>query len=171
MAGEPVGRERLQPSLLDRLTDHAPEQRRESFEQQTLSGPQLRQAVLRDLAWLLNTVNLTATEDLTATPLAAVSALNFGLPGFTGLLRTSSKVNGLEAAITQAIRAYEPRIRPDTLRVRARALDGADATTPALVFDIEGEIWAQPAPQPVFLETSIEIESRLTVVTDAQRRR
>ena len=42
-------RERLQPSLLDRLTDLAPENRRESLDQQSLSTQQMRQAVLRDL--------------------------------------------------------------------------------------------------------------------------
>ena len=44
------GRERLQPSLLDRLTDNASSQKREQFDQQTLTMEQLRQAVLRDLA-------------------------------------------------------------------------------------------------------------------------
>lgn len=136
-----ASRERLQPSLLDRLTDHAPEHKRESFEQQTLSTPQLRQAVLRDLAWLLNTVNLATTEDLAAAPRAAASALNYGIPGFTGLLRSSSKVAGLQAAVVEAIRAFEPRIRPDTLQVRAHGSDQG-GSTPALLFAIEGELWA-----------------------------
>ena len=170
MANDLARRERLQPSLLDRLTDHAPEHRRESFEQQTLSAAQLRQAVLRDLAWLLNTVSLGATEDLDGTPRAAQSAINYGLPGLSGMLRTAGKVSGLEAVIAQAIKTYEPRIRPETLRVRVRPPDDADPT-PALRFIIEGEIWAQPAPQPVFLETAIEVESRHAVVTDAGRRR
>ncbi len=164
-----ASRERLQPSLLDRLTDHAPEHKRELFEQQTLSTAQLRQAVLRDLAALLNTVNLATTEDLAAAPLAAKSVINYGIPGFTGLLRSSGKTAGLEAAIVEAIRAFEPRIRPDTLQVRAHGSD-ADGPAPALMFAIEGELWAQPAPLPVFLETSIEIETRLAVVTDARAR-
>ncbi len=42
-------RERLQPSLLDRLTDHAPAQKRDGPDQQVLNMAQLRQAVLRDL--------------------------------------------------------------------------------------------------------------------------
>ena len=165
-----ASRERLQPSLLDRLTDHAPEQRRESFGQQTLSAAQLRQAVLRDLTWLLNTVNLGTVEDLASAPLAVRSTINYGVPGFAGLLRSSSKAASLEVDILQAIRAFEPRIRPDTLRVRARNSD-EDSPMHALLFTIEGEIWAQPAPQPVFFETSIEVESRLAVVTDARGRR
>lgn len=162
-------RERLQPSLLDRLTDQAPEQRRESMEQQSLTMQQLRQAVLRDLAWLLNTTNLETSDDLDATPLVARSTLNFGIPGFTGLVRSSGKVAGLETAITDAIRAFEPRIRADSLRVRARK-PREDAPTPALVFEIEGELWAQPVPQQLFLETSIELETRMAVVSETRTR-
>jgi len=51
-------RERLQPSLLDRLTDDEPDQEVESRERRVLSVRGLREGVLRDLAWLLNTTNL-----------------------------------------------------------------------------------------------------------------
>ena len=166
---EATSRERLQPSLLDRLTDHAPDQRRESYDQQSLTMLQLRQAVLRDLAWLLNTTNLATSDDLDAAPLAARTTINFGIPGFTGLVRTSGKVASLEATIADAIRAFEPRIKPDTLRVRTRQLR-EDAAVPALVFEIEGELWAQPVPQQLFLETSIELETRLAVVTETRKR-
>jgi type VI secretion system protein ImpF len=166
---EPASRERLQPSLLDRLTDHAPDNKRESFDQQTLTMQQLRRAVLRDLAWLLNTSNLATTEDMSEAPLAARSTINFGIPGFTGLVRVPGARGGLESVLTEAIRAYEPRIRPETIRVRARRVDD-DNPLPALVFEIEGELWAQPVPQQLFLETSIELETRLAVVTEARVR-
>jgi type VI secretion system protein ImpF len=166
---EIASRERLQPSLLDRLTDAAPEQSRESFEQQTLGMQQLRAAVLRDLAWLLNTTNLAATEDLSATPLAAKSTINFGVRGFAGLVGTSDRIASLCAGVAEAIRVFEPRIRPDTLKVRLRPPQ-ENKPTPAIVFEIEGELWAQPVPQQLFLETSIELETRLAVVTDARRR-
>ena len=166
MAEELFRRERLQPSLLDRLTDSAPEHRRESLEQQTLTMTQLRQAVLRDLAWLLNTTNLGATEDLSLFPRVADSALNFGVPGFTGLIAESERVADLEAAIADAIRRFEPRIRPETVRVQARA-GGENRIGRSLIFEISGELWGQPVPQELFLETEIDIETRLAVVADA----
>jgi type VI secretion system protein ImpF len=165
-----AGRERLQPSLLDRLTDTAPEQKRESLDQQALTMQQLRQAVLRDLAWLLNTTNLAAIDDDVANlPRAAASAVNFGVPGFTGLIAGSRKAAVLENAIADAIRRYEPRIRADTLRVRARD-SREDSPVPKLVFDIQGELWAQPLPEQLFLESSIDLDTRLAVVTDAKAR-
>jgi type VI secretion system protein ImpF len=166
---EIAARERLQPSLLDRLTDHAPESRRESQDQQALTMIQLRQAVLRDLAWLLNATNLATTQDLESTPLVARSTVNFGIPGFTGLVSSSGRMNKLEESLAQAIRTFEPRIRPDSLQVRAQK-PREDAAVPALTFEIEGELWAQPVPQQLFLETQIELETRLAVVTDVRMR-
>ncbi len=167
---EGTNRERLQPSLLDRLTDLAPENRRESLDQQSLTTLQMRQAVLRDLAWLLNTSNLAAVDEaIDGYKLAAASTLNFGVPGFTGMVGTSDKTQALEAAIAEAIKRFEPRIRPHTLRVRARE-DSGNLAVPTLVFEIRGELWAQPVPLQLFLETSIDIETRLAVVTDVKAR-
>lgn len=166
---ETTSRERLQPSLLDRLTDNAPESRRESFDQQTLTFPHLRQAVMRDIGWLLNTTNLATTDDLAGLPLAATSTVNFGVPGLAGLVGTTKRLNTLESGIADAIRAFEPRVRPETLVVRLRE-EGRDHPSPAITFEIEGELWAQPVPEQLFLETSIELETRLTVVTDTRTR-
>ena len=164
-----ANRERLQPSLLDRLTDHAPQEKRDGPDQQVLTFQALRQAVLRDLAWLLNTTNLdtTATADLPAR--AAASTVNFGVPGFTGLIAASGRMRALEVRIADAIRTFEPRIRRDTLRVRMRERK-EDNPIPALVFEIEGELWAQPVPQQLFLETAIELETRLATVSDMRVR-
>src|SRR5262249_39227931 len=62
--------ERLQPALLDRLTDDEPEKLMESREQRVISLAKLRQCILRDLSWLLNAVRLDATQDLSDFPLA-----------------------------------------------------------------------------------------------------
>lgn len=165
-----ANRERLQPSLLDRLTDNAPENRKESLDQQALSMTQLRQAVLRDLAWLLNTSNLAAIEDLDAYPAVAGSTVNYGVPGFAGMVGAVDRAQALESAIAEAIRRFEPRIRAESLRVHARDLS-EEAGIPALVFEIRGELWAQPVPLQLFLETSIDIETRLAVVTEVKAQR
>jgi type VI secretion system protein ImpF len=161
------GRERLQPSLLDRLTDNAPSVKRENFDQQALSMQQLRHAVLRDLGALLNATNLAALEDLSETPMAAKSTINYGIPGFAGMIESAGRVVQLEKELAEAIKQYEPRIRPQTLRVRARGASQDDANT-SLVFEIEGELWAQPVPVQLFLETAIEVETRLAVVTEVK---
>jgi type VI secretion system protein ImpF len=164
------GRERLQPSLLDRLTDNAPTQKRDGPDSQALTMAQLRQAVLRDLSALLNTTNLAAVDDLEGFALAAKSTINFGVPGFAGMIENSARFATLERDIADAIKTYEPRIRPESLRVRTRGAP-PDAANPSLVLEIEGELWAQPVPVQLFLETAIEVETRLAVVSEAKATR
>jgi type VI secretion system protein ImpF len=163
------GRERLQPSLLDRLTDLSPSNKRETLDQQALTMQQLRQAVLRDLAWLLNATNLaTVDEDLSERPLLAGSTVNFGIPGFAGMVESSGRVGTLEKELAAAIKRFEPRIRPESLRVRAR---GSDDSSTSLIFEIEGELWAQPVPVALFVQTQIEVETRLAVVSEGKNNR
>lgn len=155
--------------MLDRLTDLAPESRKESLDQQTLTTTQMRRAVLRDLGWLLNATNLDTVEELPAQSLARRSTINFGIPGIAGLDATPNRTTTLETMVAEAIRNFEPRIRPQTLRVRARPFQ-RDEGLPTLVLEISGELWAQPVPVQLFLETSIELETRVAVVTETKGR-
>ena len=130
---------------------------------------QLRQAVLRDLAWLLNATNLvTVDDDLSERPLLAGSTLNFGIPGFAGMIESSGRTNSLEKELATAIKRFEPRIRPESLRVRTR---GSDDSATSLIFEIEGELWAQPVPLALFVQTQIEVETRLAVVSEGKSNR
>ena len=60
MAEQLLPQERLQPALLDRLTDDEPDKKQEPREARVLSKSRLRQSVLRDLAWLFNATRLEA---------------------------------------------------------------------------------------------------------------
>lgn len=155
--------------MLDRLLDDAPGRRKDGPDQ-VFTTAHLRRCVLRDLTWLLNTSNLATLSDLSLTPLVAKSTLNYGIPGFAGLLESNTKGGTLETELAEAIRAYEPRIRPESLKVRAQA-SHRDGSVTSLVFTIEGELWAQPAPLQLFLETTIEIETRQAVVAEVREAR
>ena len=110
--------ERLQPALLDRLTDEEPDKKQEAREQRVMSKSRMRQAVLRDLAWLFNATRLEADTDLSRAPNAQRSVINFGLPAMSGRAATSVDVSELERAIRQAILDFEPRILPGSLEVK-----------------------------------------------------
>jgi type VI secretion system protein ImpF len=111
--------ERLQPSLLDRLTDDEPAHSQEARNRRVLSIQRLRECVLRDIAWLLNTTNL-ARRDLSQThPHVARSVVNYGLPDLAGMTASTVDIGELEALVRQAIWDFEPRILRHTLRVRA----------------------------------------------------
>ena len=55
--------EQLQPALLDRLTDEEPDKKLEPRQQRVISKRRMREAVLRDLAWLFNTTRLDPDMD------------------------------------------------------------------------------------------------------------
>jgi type VI secretion system protein ImpF len=150
--------ERLQPSLLDRLTDERPDERVEPRERRVMSMRRLRECVLRDLSWLLNADNLAQTEDLGAYPLAAASTINFGMRDLAGVALSEALVAEYERELRQAILDFEPRIIPRTLVVRA-IVEADAADQHALSFEIEGEIWADPVPMRVLLRTDVDVES------------
>jgi type VI secretion system protein ImpF len=159
-------KERLQPSLLDRLTDNEPEERQESRDKRILSPSKLRESVRRDLTWLFNTPNLATVLDLEKFPRVAESVVNYGLPSLAGRTTSSVDVPEMERLFRQAIWTFEPRLNKNSIRVRLVA-DQALMSHNALSFYIEAELWAQPIPLRLFLKTEIDLESGTANVVDA----
>lgn len=150
--------ERLQPSLLDRLTDNQPRSREESRDQRVFSIRRLREVVLRDLGWLMNTTNLETHEDLTDYPEVAKSVLNYGIEELAGVLASGLDALKLEQMLRNSIKQFEPRILPQTLKVRV--ITAADQMNRnALTFEITGELWAQPIPLQLYLRTKVDLET------------
>jgi type VI secretion system protein ImpF len=158
-------KERLQPALLDRLTDDEPDKQQESREQRVLSMRQLRESVLRDLAWLLNAGRLDSVQDLDDYPFVEHSVLNYGIPDMAGLTSSGVDVGVIERAVRQAIWDFEPRILRQTVRVHAR-VDPARMAHNSLTFDIEGDLWAQPVPLRIYLKTELDLDLGEVRVTE-----
>jgi len=152
-------KERLQPSLLDRLTDDDRERSQESRTDRVLSPSRLRECVRRDLAWLFNTTNLacviTEIDDL---PYVAASALNFGLPDLTGHTASSIDLLTIERLLRTAIWNFEPRLIRNSVRVKLD-VNPEDMTHNAMTFTVEAELWAQPLPLRLFFKTDIDLET------------
>ena len=166
MATQLEPRERLQPALLDRLTDDAPTERREAEGQRVMSKSQLRQAVLRDLSWLFNATQ--PREQLgDSYPALAGSVINFGLPPLSGQLASKVDIGVLERAIRDCILRFEPRLLPETLEVRALEASSVLDTHNMIEFQIHGHLWAQPVPLEVLLRTRLDLEAGLVEVRDA----
>jgi len=159
-------KERLQPSLLDRLTDDDREQTQESRDKRILSPARLRECVRRDLTWLLNTTHLAALQDLTEQPDVQRSVLNYGMPDFAGRTASSVDVRAMERTIRGVIAEFEPRLLKSSVKVRVIA-DPDKMNHNAMCFQIEAELWAQPLPLRLFLRTEIDLESGAATVIDA----
>ncbi|MCZ8074523.1 MAG: GPW/gp25 family protein, partial [Paucibacter sp.] len=112
-------RDRLQPALLDRLTDDEPLSQVESSESRVIGRSQLREMVLRDLAWLFNATSPSAHIDWQGAEHAHKSVLSFGLPPLSGSSVSNVDLLLLQQNVRQAILDHEPRILPETLVVEA----------------------------------------------------
>jgi len=157
--------DRLQPSLLDRITDHNPSAKQESLGRRVFSMQDLRERVLRDIAWLLNTGNLDAIEELDDYPLVAESTLNFGIPHLAGTMSSNIEAADMERRLKQAIWRFEPRILRDSVNIKL-SLDKNAANHNAVTFLIEGMLWAEPVPLHIYLKTEVDLETGTFSVTE-----
>lgn len=185
--------ERLQPSLLDRLTDNSylvkkntltakhneasskielDSQKLEKslskqsdvLDRQGITARQLREIVKRDLGWLLNTGSLDDVEDLTDYPYTAQSVLNYGIPDLTGVTVANANIRDIERRLQRAILRYEPRILKKTLQINVVKSD--EMSRHALQFEIECDIWGQHSPEHLILKSEIDLETGSVVVID-----
>ncbi len=155
----------LQPALLDRLTDDEPDKKLEPRLQRVISKRRLREAVLRDLAWLFNTTRLDPGMDPVTLPDVRKSVVNYGLPALAGQTASTIEVPDLERAIKQAILEFEPRILPESLQVRALEIAGLDHHN-VIGVQISGQLWAQPVPLELLVRTEIDLETGQVEVAD-----
>jgi type VI secretion system protein ImpF len=163
-------KERLQPSLLDRLTDDDPTTSVEPRERRVLTATQLRESVRRDLTWLFNTTHLAATlRALDDYPLAACSVVNFGIPDLAGRTASAVDLPALERLLRQAIWDFEPRLVRSSVTVRG-LVDERDMSHNAVSFAIEADLWAQPLPVRLFLRTQVDLEDGHVHVSDLGER-
>ncbi len=160
-------RDRLQPALLDRLTDFNPQSQVEADDNRLMSKSQIRDAVLRDLGWLMNSVQPLGNKMAQQYPQVADSVLNFGLPPMSGQLASRIDVSVLERTLKQAILRFEPRVMEDSLEVNALEASSVLDTHNVIEFEIRGFMWAQPVPLELLLRTQVDLEAGQVEVRDA----
>jgi type VI secretion system protein ImpF len=169
-----AAQERLQPSLLDRLRDDQPAERRESLEARVLNRHQLRAAVLRDLTWLFNCTREELDFDAEdqdryemwqRAPAACESVLNFGIPALSGRSLAAADFATLQERIRISIARFEPRIDPKTLSVEVvNDRPGAQHQNMRLV--IKGSLWNQPVPLELLLNADVNVDTGQAAVRD-----
>ena len=150
-------RDRINPSLLDRLTDEGPGAAGGRGGSTSLS--ELRRSVLRDLTWLFNTTQTFNAEETESWPQVRNSILNFGLPALAGTHASSVDFPRLERALRQAIIDFEPRILAESVTVKAQLEHESLDHHNVVSLHIAGLLWAQPVPIELLLRTQLDLES------------
>ena len=170
-----TAQERLQPSLLDRLTDNDPGSAKESLDARVLNKKQLREAVLRDLSWLFNSTcqepdPRSPDRERVAlwreVPEAVRSVVNFGIPALAGTTWSTLEFPVLERAIKICILRFEPRIDEKTLEVKITNDLSTGLRPTSLRLVIRGQLWNQPVPLELLLSADVDVDTGQTAVRD-----
>ena len=161
---EALSRDRLYPSLLDRLVDDEPGRATEARENRSATLQRLRENVLRDLNWLFNATQ--SSIDFEGDPVLSGSVINYGMPPLAGRPASQYDLPELARVLREVILRFEPRIIAHTLKVSADAMS-VDSHN-VLGFRIEGQLWSQPIPLEIFMRTEIDLESGMTQVVEAK---
>lgn len=158
-------REKLQPSLIDRLTDNRPDIRTSTGGVRVLSIEELRAAACRDLGALFNATALEAVQDLSDFPHVQRSTLNFGMPDMSGRTASGVDLETVERDLRRVIRDFEPRLMGHTLEISSDVADHMHHNVMTLT--IRAELWSQPLPQKLMLRTELDLETGEASIQEA----
>lgn len=155
----------LKPSVLDKLIADIGRKRGDGSRDEVpcflpdlerFNEAQLRMCIKRDIAWILNDVHFEAGIDLADFPDIVTSVLNHGLPDLAG---TTTGLDGRKkraSDIVAAVRAFEQRLRPDTVIVETES-DSVDNDN-KLHFAIQGEIRNSVDDNWIELQTTVDVD-------------
>ncbi|WP_340608859.1 type VI secretion system baseplate subunit TssE [Xenorhabdus bharatensis] len=162
-----TARDKMQPSLLDRLTDNEPDKKKEANSNHLISHSVLRRSLLRDLQWLLNSINSEATQNLSPFPEIRHSVYNFGLAPLAGKLMSEIEWEDIQHKITKAIQTFEPRIILDGLEVNCVSDTDSLTLYNRLSIEIRGFLWCVPWPVEFVFHSDVDLENGYFTIKEA----
>jgi type VI secretion system protein ImpF len=148
---------RLQDSLWDRLTDPAAARGKDVGSSQSSEIERIKDAVRRDLEWLLNArrPSLEIPEEMEA---LKKSLVMYGLPDFSGVSSgDANERERLQQTLEQAIRDFEPRL--SNVKVSFDPTD-QDRTRAALHYRVSALLRLDPVPEPIVFDTVLDLSNR-----------
>lgn len=150
---------RITPSVLDRLIDHEPKSSREAPASRPQSLSDLKQAVKRDLEWLLNARQVVGGVPSGLKELSR-SLAAYGLPDFTTVsVKSPGDQMRMQRALETTISIFEPRLENVTVSLSTvRDIDHK------LRFRIDARIKVDPVPEPVTFDTILQASTNQYVV-------
>jgi type VI secretion system protein ImpF len=150
-----LGETTITISALDRLIDQEPDNSMENPLSRSQSVRLLKNAVRRDLEWLLNSRRSAEPPDEGLKELNR-STYVYGLPDLSALtMASTADKNRLVRQILATINLFEPRL----MNVRLVMVETPDAGKKDVRLRIEAMLRMDPVPEPVSFDTVIELKS------------
>jgi type VI secretion system protein ImpF len=122
-----------------------------------ISESELRKLVNSDLVALFNTTHLNSAEDLSSAPEVRKSILNFGFPDLVRRSIDENEVSGIAREIETTLRAFEPRLAPNSIRARRDETVSSDTLT--VRFLVSAELRAEPVNIQAEFIAEVEVDS------------
>lgn len=145
-------KQKLLPSLLDRLLDDEPQNLHERWDIHNQSEEELEKSVKRDLENLLNTRRRCGSCPPELKELDD-SLINYGLPDFLAMNLAFDEGRQLfRHMIEKTIRSCEPRL----VEVKVSVLDTVEPIQRNMRFRIDAKLCAEPAPEPISFDSVLE---------------
>ena len=145
---------RVSMSVFDRLLDYDPKATREPAISTQMALKELKQAVRRDLEWLLNTRRTVINVPETLTEVNRSVAV-YGIPDLTAVnIDSKAEQNNLVKAVEEALATFDPRFKNPKV-----FLEPASKLERELKFRIEAILDIEPAPEPVVFDTVLQTGS------------
>lgn len=142
----------LRASVLDRLIDLEPDRKSESEKSRHQFFSEIKESVRRDLETLLNTRFRCLSPPEECVELDT-SLVNYGLPDLNVINFTSQQGRAQFCIFVEDnIRKFEPRFKS----VRVMLTDKSERLESAIRFRIEATMYADPAPEELIFDSSLE---------------
>ncbi|MGH9631418.1 MAG: type VI secretion system baseplate subunit TssE [Bryobacteraceae bacterium] len=149
----PRGDSSVTLSVVDRLIDDDPRTSTETPLTRAQSVRMLKNAVRRDLEWLLNTRRIAEEPDESLQEVSR-SLYAYGLPDFTHYsLNNPKDQTKLLRFLQSTIKTFEPRLAS----VRIIPIEDTTTGSRTLRFRIEGLLLMDPAPENISFDTVLQL--------------
>lgn len=153
-------KDRLLPSIFDRLTDEEPRRQKEGKNSLIMSSTQYKKAVLRDIMNLLNSNSLfTIPEQETVPENILRSTINYGTPALSGILISEIDWSEVETQLENALINFEPRLEKESIKVQIIVNDKTEISQNRLVIAIYGKLVMSVYSNELWLRTAMDVET------------
>lgn len=153
----------IQQGLLDRLIDLDPDARVEAPVTRAESLRQFRDAVKRDLEWLMNTIRIPLEIPETYGEINN-SVLCYGLPDLSSLtIQNAADEFRLQRELEGSLKNFEPRLA----QVRVASIQPFKRSRQSVTFRVEAMLLIEPAPERIAFDTVLEISKGAYSVKEA----
>ena len=144
------------PCLLRRLTDSAPDEKKENYST-GITIKQLIKDIFDNIVMLLNSRSHPQEDDLGKSDELKDSVLAFGLDDFCGKVCTQDDKEEIREHIRHQLRIFEPRLKPDSIDVTLTQNDRE--TKSVLEFQISGMIDVPELSEEIVFISRLDLET------------